>query len=569
MQNEKKSNKELSLDNEQRVKVLSPGMLVAKRFFRNKLAMIGLIILIAMFLFSFVGGMLMPYTESQVFRKNENVLKDYAVMSENIDFIYTNAEGKDFPAIAGANMILAINKNEKSFEAKGVNYSLIQLGEASYQIAQLTPLYRGITLKGKVNLTSLEDGRQVSQAVKSAYEGAAAAEEDSFELDGTTYYITKNGKESTVSSIEEIALASKLVYHSVTPLSYGFQLAAEKAIAGNASTFEFEGTSYGLELLENGAMIMKDGENYAVASRYSIQPVSGQSLPFDFVLESERAVLAGEASFVYTDSSGTEIQYKIEKKAGQVKVRSEQLTQLNDTYSSPGKKHLLGTDGNGMDVLTRLMYGGRISLMIGFVAIFIEILIGVVIGGLAGYFGKWVDTILMRVVDVVICIPALPLYIILGSIMDYYQVDPRLRIYLLCAILGIISWPSIARMVRGQILSFREQEFMTATEATGISIFRRIFKHLIPNVIPNLIVIATMGLGEIILMEATLSFLGLGVKFPYASWGNIINSVNDVFVMQNYLFLWIPAGLLILVTVLGFNFVGDGLRDAFDPKMKR
>ena len=124
-------------------------------------------------------------------------------------------------------------------------------------------------------------------------------------------------------------------------------------------------------------------------------------------------------------------------------------------------------------------------------------------------------------------------------------------------------------MVRGQILSLREQEFMVAAEATGLSVSRRIFRHLVPNVIPQLIVICTMGLGGIILTESTMSFLGLGVKFPYASWGNIIQSVSNVYVMTNYWFVWIPAGFMILITVLGFNFVGDGLRDAFDPKMKR
>lgn len=153
--------------------------------------------------------------------------------------------------------------------------------------------------------------------------------------------------------------------------------------------------------------------------------------------------------------------------------------------------------------------------------------------------------------------------------MDYLQVDPQLRIFMLCLILGLISWTTIARMTRGQILSLREQEFMIATEATGIRVSRRILKHLIPNVIPQIIVISTMELGSVILMEATLSFLGLGVKFPYASWGNIVNAVNDSYVLTNYWFVWIPAGCLILLTVLGFNFVGDGLRDAFDPKMKR
>ena len=127
----------------------------------------------------------------------------------------------------------------------------------------------------------------------------------------------------------------------------------------------------------------------------------------------------------------------------------------------------------------------------------------------------------------------------------------------------------MARLVRGQILSLREQEFMTATEACGISVSRRIFRHLLPNVIPQMIVRMTMGLGDTIIMEATLSFLGLGVRFPFASWGNIINDVNDTFVLTNYWFIWIPAGVLLLVTVLAFNIVGDGLRDAFDPRMKR
>ena len=136
-------------------------------------------------------------------------------------------------------------------------------------------------------------------------------------------------------------------------------------------------------------------------------------------------------------------------------------------------------------------------------------------------------------------------------------------------VLGHLSWAGVARMVRGQILSLREQEFMVATEATGISVSRRIFKHLVPNVIPLLIVYATMSLGSTIITESTLSFLGLGVKYPTATWGNIINGVSTSYDMNNFPWLWIPAGLCIVVTVLAFNFVGDGLRDAFDPRMKR
>jgi len=220
-------------------------------------------------------------------------------------------------------------------------------------------------------------------------------------------------------------------------------------------------------------------------------------------------------------------------------------------------------------MLTRLMYGGRISLIIGFVAVAIESIIGVIMGGIAGYFGGWVDGLIMRLVDIFYCIPSMPLFIILGAAMDAATVPAMTRMMYLMLILGFLGWAGTARLVRGQILSLREQEFMTATEAGGIAVSRRIFRHLIPNVMPQLIVVMTMGLGSTIITEATLSFLGLGVRFPFASWGNIINDVNDTFVLTNYWFIWIPAGVLLLVTVLAFNIVGDGLRDAFDPKMKR
>ena len=242
---------------------------------------------------------------------------------------------------------------------------------------------------------------------------------------------------------------------------------------------------------------------------------------------------------------------------------------IYNRFQGPSAEHLLGTDKNGMDMLTRLMYGGRVSLVIGFIVQGISVVLGVIMGGLSGYFGGWVDNLIMRIVDVFYCIPSMPLIIILGSAMDAMRVDPQIRMLYLMLILGFLGWPGMARLVRGQILSLREQEYMTAAEATGLSVSRRIFKHLVPNVIPQIIVSVTMGIGGTIITESTLSFLGLGVKFPFASWGNIINDVNNTFVLTNYWFIWIPAGTLLLLTVLAFNLAGDGLRDAFDPRMKR
>lgn len=563
-----------ALDDEQRVKVLSPGMLVAKRFFRNKLAVAGLVILVTMFVFSFIGGMVSPYGESQVFRKTDHVWKDYAGATYNKAYIFETADGSEFPAAGQQKFILATNKGDATFEADGVTYGLENKGEEYWAIYSAEPVATVLTLKGKSTYKPAGDA-EVTDDIKEGYEEAVSNDEDTFEVDGITYSIEKSGRENLITISGEVAFATKKVFSAATSdaqLGFEFQQLALDALENGESSFECDGVKYEMSTLEGetATEITKDGEVYATVSGLLVSPqANGVFLSLSFKEAVEQAITEKASTFTALNENGEEETYQLQTKNTQYVVRNQKETTVNDTYAAPSKKHLVGTDGNGMDMLTRLMYGGRISLMIGFVVIIIEGIIGILIGGISGYFGGWVDTILMRVVDVVICIPAMPLYIIIGSVMDYYKIDPRIRIYALCAILGIVGWPSIARMVRGQLLSLREQEFMVATEATGVRVSRRIFRHLIPNVIPQLIVIATMGLGDVILMEATLSFLGIGVKFPYASWGNIVNAVNDVYVLTNFWFVWIPAGFLILLTVLGFNFVGDGLRDAFDPKMKR
>ena len=239
--------------------------------------------------------------------------------------------------------------------------------------------------------------------------------------------------------------------------------------------------------------------------------------------------------------------------------------------AAPSWDHLLGTDEKGMDIFTRLMYGGRISLLIGFIVVILETILGVLLGGIAGYFGGKVDQLIMRIVDVFNCIPMLPILLIASAVLDSLSryIDPANRIYFLMLIITIFGWSGCARMVRGQILSLREQEFIVATEVMGLPTWRKIFKHLIPNVMPQLIVNMTLGLGSVILYESTLSYLGLGVQVPYAAWGTMISSSKDPVILSYYMNMWLPAGILIVLAVLGFNFVGDGLRDAMDPKSKK
>ena len=240
-----------------------------------------------------------------------------------------------------------------------------------------------------------------------------------------------------------------------------------------------------------------------------------------------------------------------------------------NSLGQPSGKHWLGTDKEGNDVLTRLMYGGRVSLTIGFVVVILETLLGVLLGGVAGYFGKWVDQLIMRIVDVLSCIPTLPIMLILGATLDSLGIVTISKLYYMMLVITLIGWAGTARLVRGQILSLREQEFMLAAKCSGLSTAKKIFKHLLPNVIPQLIVTMTLGLGSVILMEATLGFLGIGAPVGTATWGNIIYLANDSIYRNYYPNLWLGSGICITLAILAFNFVGDGLRDAFDPKMKR
>ena len=283
-------------------------------------------------------------------------------------------------------------------------------------------------------------------------------------------------------------------------------------------------------------------------------------------LDESGSVIYTETTIELTDGEGNKYE---------IKQTIEKPYKYN-SFASPSGEHLLGTDNQGYDIFVRLMYGGRISLIVSFLAVFIITLLGVVLGGLAGYFGGWVDNVIMRICDILMCLPGIPILLIVGTIIDgwaknYPDVPIQdYRIYILMAFLSLISWTGTARLVRGQILSLREQEYMVAAEAMGYSTGRKIFKHLIPNVMPQLIVQMTLSLGSMILYEATLSYLNLGVRAPYAAWGTMINIIStDMDILQNHFNIWGPAGICIVIAVLGFNFVGDGLRDALDPKMRR
>ncbi|WP_413302936.1 oligopeptide ABC transporter permease [Bacillus sp. 1P10SD] len=244
-------------------------------------------------------------------------------------------------------------------------------------------------------------------------------------------------------------------------------------------------------------------------------------------------------------------------------------TNVADMNQPPSSAHWLGTDNYGRDVLTRLMMAGQISLTIGIAAMFLSVLIGSLLGAISGFYRGIVDMVIMRIADILMSIPGLPLLLILAAILSEWKVPTEYRLYIIMIMLSFVGWPGLARLVRGQILSLKEQPFMQATEVLGLSDRRKILHHLIPNTVPLLLVVATLNVAGSILSESALSFLGLGVVPPTPSWGNMMDAANNFMDFRKRPWLWIPPGTAIFLTVVSINLLGDGLRDALDPKMRR
>ena len=684
----------IHLDDVTRVKVLSPGRQVVKRFVRNRLAIFGLCVLIFMFVFCFAGPLFYPYGQTEVFYEYDTMSVDYALASRNTSYTgYTVDESVEIER----NVASAMNTNIKAMEADGLEtmnvsgsdgtlYSIDRLGEGVYTLSRhqaerictvgVSTVHIGLidTITGEMTYGDVD-------SLGSGFESAAAAActglEGEFSYNGATYtfereagrryniYLTNEGityfgtaiggefEDALYAAIdageelfelpdpdaepvelteEQIAvgetaetpmieftvhadsngnysvyrltetdtgmvytLFSLDTYETGLQVSNEFRVNALLAAYGSGS-FTADGESYTVEALDGGqdGLLVRDaaGNEYAEFTTFVIRRYDGtDTMSYNLKGDIRDAIIAmteagqmntaivsqvpqqNEQGGYVTDENGNAVLNDTElritqRNTGEYVINCDQITFLIDLYADPSAEHPLGTDGDGFDVLSRVMYGGRISLMVGFVVVILEILLGVIMGGLAGYYGKWVDNLIMRLVDIFYCLPMMPIMIILGALMDALRMDTYIRLMIMMAALGIMGWAGIARLVRGQILSLREQEFMVATEATGIRVKDRIFRHLVPNVMPQLIVIATLNIGSIIITESTLSFLGLGVKHPLATWGTIINSVSSATMMQEYPFIWIPVGLLICLTVIAFNFVGDGLRDAYDPKAK-
>ena len=257
-------------------------------------------------------------------------------------------------------------------------------------------------------------------------------------------------------------------------------------------------------------------------------------------------------------------------------IVSQEYSNFTDTgarLQSPSLEHPFGTDTVGRDILARTIYGGQISLLIGLTAVLIETILGIMIGALAGYYGGTLDSVLMRFTEAVLNIPQIFLLLVMakffaGRIPDIniFGRDFSGSVIVIIVIIGLTSWPYLARIVRAEFLSIKENEFVLAARATGTSTSQIIFRHILPNTVAPIIVSATLGVANAILSEAYISFLGLGVQPPTATWGNMLEGAYNY--IDTAYWLWLFPGILIVLTVLSINFLGDGLRDALDPRSR-
>lgn len=227
---------------------------------------------------------------------------------------------------------------------------------------------------------------------------------------------------------------------------------------------------------------------------------------------------------------------------------------------APNAEHILGTDDYGRDIFSRLIYGGRVSMAVAVSATILQLFLGIVLGSLAGYFGKWVDSLIMRIADVFMCFPFYIIAVCLAAILG-----PGLRNTII--ILGLLGWPSLCRMVRAEILSIKENDYVMAAKSLGLGSGEIMFRHILPNVMSPVIVSATLSIAGAIMSEASLSYLNLGVKIPQPSWGNMLSAAQSMNTLINEWWRWVPPGLCIIVVILSINYIGEGLQKAMTPKV--
>lgn len=577
---------ELDIYKEEQIQ--SPTRTIIRTFASNKLSMTALIGFVILLLIVIIGPMLYPVDLAFSEQSQQNIspgqnmmsvppelvqngIRDIAVgrtFSVGVDdngevYIWgkTNVPGtnvtnvpEDLPPIArvaaGFDHVVAIGEDGQIYgwgnnRQRQIRFTrdVQDLGEiidiaAGYQSTAILDGEGVVHFFGNTNLTEMYEYNQYQGQIKDVV-------------------LTNNAAIGLLDDGTPVYLGSK-------PLPYSTRIPDEKFIKLAATNKTVAG------LTADGRIIVWGSPNYkgeaAMPDEFESQPIDIAGGQYHYVVKLENGNLAAWGDNTYRQSTVPASINDGNNQTIYTGYYQNYAVKEDGTVQTFGLKgYLLGSDGMGRDMWQRILNGGRWTMTIGALAVLIATIIGIVVGGVSGYFGGRVDLLLQRISEIVSSLPFLPFVIILNVIIGN-SLGPTQRIYLIMIVLGLLSWPGLQRLVRAQVFSVREQEYITAARSMGIREYSIIFRHIIPNVISVIIVSTTLSFASSMLTESSLSFLGFGVRPPIPTWGNMLYGANNSVIIQQYWWQWVFPAIALSLTVIFVNLIGDGLRDAIDPK---
>ncbi len=592
----------------------SPSRLLAQAFFSKKTALIALVLLIGLFLFVFIAPAFIPMDVNYTDPLQQNVAPNYAmravpnglknsiaeidgfsgfsagVSREGEVFVWGNARDglhkrnmKEIPKAVqkggaaqiavGKDHILALTKSGEI-----VGWGDQSCGQFGFQ-PTLNAVIMPEILRGGVNpesVRALVCGYQTSALVKTDGEAFLWGNENTVKnlrslahlqgveqiafTNSTAVALLKNGE---ITTGEETVFTSVTTVNGTLPISLNAYLVGRKGVCIATTNKCVAVVTETGELIVSG--VFENGEDRLPvlrAGEYFVA-LDGGTRHFVGVTNLGNAYAWGHNAYGQCD-------LKVDGKAKAVFAGALQSYVVDETGTltqSVGLKgYIMGTDGRGRDVFARIVHGGKMTMTIGAVAVLVSSVIAVIVGCVAGYFGGWIDVVLMRITEIFSSIPFLPFAMLLSQIIKYYNITETTRIFIIMLILGALSWTGLARMIRAQVLAEREKEYTQAARAIGVKESAIAFKHVLPNIVSVILVSMTLDFAGCLLTESSLSYLGFGVQQPHPTWGNMLNGCNNSTIIQNYWWQWLFPALFLSLATICINVVGDALRDALDPK---
>lgn len=602
-------------------KIESPSVMAVKAFFRRKLAVVALVVLISMFLLVFIGPYFLPmnlnYTDplQANIAPNYTMLKVPSALADDVKDIngfsnFTVGLSNEGKVYLWGNTQDALSKIDYSDIPEEVkNGSVIAVSAGSDHIIAITDQGKiigwGDSTVGQYGYLRKENDPYI-QMPEEFIEGVidptkvdqllCGYQATALVLDGRLYMW---GNVNAMISLKEFAQSEEFLsgVQKVALSNYYAIVLMEDGTVSGGSTLSFnrksaysstEGKIDNLKSYLEGkkvvdiaatnnvyALVMEDG-SVVVTGAFEYDenkfPAFGAGEKVVSVTAGTRHLVAiTDKGLAYSWGHNDHGQASLQGvEASDVFCGSKQTYVVNeedDVTEKVGLKgYLMGTDNRGRDVLTRIIHGGKMTMTIGAVAVIVSTLIAIIVGCISGYFGGWVDMLLMRITEICSSIPFLPFAMMLSYVIRTKPINETTRIFIIMVMLGLLSWPGLARMIRAQVLAEREKEFVIAAQSMGVKEKRIAFKHILPNVISIILVNVTLDFAGCMLTESSLSYLGFGVQQPQPTWGNMLYGANNSLVIQNYWWQWVFPAIFLAIATISINIIGDTLRDVFDPK---